>query len=339
MVEVSENANPGSVAAPPRRLDDYSLAVIHASDSVSPSVVNLEIRREASQAGRRRGYPDGADEGSASGFIFTPDGFVLTNSHVVSSGSAIVATLADGRQFDAELIGDDPETDLAVVRIHGSDLVAAPLGNSSVVRVGQLVVAIGNPYGFQYTVTAGVISAMGRSLRSQTNRLIDDVIQTDAPLNPGNSGGPLVSSLGEVIGVNTAMILPAQGICFAIAINTAKFVGVRLMKDGRIRRSSIGIGGQNVMVPRRIVRHHGLAGESGVLIQSVEPDSPAARSGLSSGDVIVAFDGATVSGIDALHRLLTEDRMGRVYDISILRRTELKVLHIRPRESTPASGR
>jgi S1-C subfamily serine protease len=271
--------------------------------------------------------------GSGSGFIFTPDGFILTNSHVVHEASRIDVTLSDSRRFQGDLVGDDPDTDLAVVRVDGSKFVTAPLGDSQKIRVGQLVIAIGNPYGFQCTVTSGVVSALGRSLRSMSGRLIDNVIQTDAALNPGNSGGPLVNSMGEVIGVNTAVILPAQGICFAIAINTAKYIAARLIKEGKIRRSYIGLGGQNVPLLRRFVRFFHLPVESGVLVVSVEKNSPAQRAGLLEGDIIIGFDEQPVVGIDDLHKMLTEEKVGVRAKLTILRRSEKLEIPIIPEES------
>ena len=244
-----------------------------------------------------------------------------------------MVTLPDGRHLEGDLVGEDPDTDLAVVRVNGSNFLAAPLGDSQKIRVGQLAIAIGNPYGFQCTVTSGVVSALGRSLRSISGRLIDNILQTDAALNPGNSGGPLVTSRGEVIGVNTAMILAAQGICFAIGINTAKFVAGRLIKEGKIKRSYIGLGGQNVPLLRRMVRFYHLPVESGILIVSIEENSPAQRAGLSEGDVIVGFDSQPIAGIDDLHRRLTEEKVGVRTKLTILRRTEKLDLLIIPEES------
>jgi S1-C subfamily serine protease len=306
-------------------LDAYSRAVVNVAGEVSPAVVNIEVRHEDSR-GRGGG-------GSGSGFVFTPDGFVLTNSHVVHGAKQIEAALPDGRRFAAELIGDDPDTDLAVVRIDGPNLPSVTLGDSSALQVGQLVVAIGNPYGFQYTVTAGVVSAMGRSFRSNSGRMIDNIIQTDAALNPGNSGGPLVDSRARVIGVNTAVIRPAQGICFAIPSNTAAFVAAQLIQSGRVKRSYIGLGGQDVPLHRRIVRFHKLEAEGGVLIVQIEPTGPAAIAGIEEGDVILEFDGKTISRIDDLHRLLTEERLGKPYPMTILRRLEKLTRFITPRES------
>lgn len=313
-------------------LDAYSKAVISAAERVSPSVVNIEVQKKPE--GRRTTHFRLPDEmrGSGSGLIFTPDGFILTNSHVVHQANKIDVALSDGRRFQGDLVGDDPDTDLAVVRVDGSKFVAAPLGDSQKIRVGQLVIAIGNPYGFQCTVTSGVVSALGRSLRSMSGRLIDNVIQTDAALNPGNSGGPLVNSMGEVIGVNTAVILPAQGICFAIAINTAKYIAARLIKEGKIRRSYIGLGGQNVPLHRRFVRFFHLPVESGVLVVSVEKNSPAQRAGLSEGDIIIGFDDQPVVGIDDLHKMLTEEKVGVRAKLTILRRSEKLEIPVIPEE-------
>jgi S1-C subfamily serine protease len=335
----AQNARPATTAPDVELLDAYSQAVIGAAERVSPSVVFIDVRQRPSR--RRlsnRRFPEEVS-GSGSGFIFTPDGFILTNSHVVHDATRIEAVLADGRRYEADIVGDDPDTDLAVIRINAPNLVPAQLGESGSIRVGQLVVAIGNPYGFQCTVTAGVVSALGRSLRSKSGRLMDDVIQTDAALNPGNSGGPLVSSRARVIGVNTAMIMPAQGICFAIAIDTAKFVAGRLIRDGKIRRSFIGIAGQNVPLPRRIVRYYNLAVESGILVVSFEEKSPARQAGLLQGDIIIGFDDQPVAGIDDLHRLLTDERLGRKAPLVILRRTDRMVVDVTPQESrTDTSG-
>jgi S1-C subfamily serine protease len=316
-------------------LDAYSRAVISAAERVSPSVVNLDVRTNprGKQSTRYR-LPEEL-RGTGSGFIFTPDGFILTNSHVVHHADKISVTLPEGGRFEGDMVGEDPDTDLAVVRINGANFLATPLGDSQKIRVGQLVIAIGNPYGFQCTVTSGVVSALGRSLRSISGRLIDNIIQTDAALNPGNSGGPLVTSQGDVIGVNTAMILAAQGICFAIGINTAKFVAGRLIKEGKITRSYIGLGGQNVPLLRRIVRFHHLSVENGVLVVTIEENSPAKRAGLSEGDIIVGFDGQPVAGIDDLHRMLTEEKVGVKTMLMIIRQTEKLNLNIIPEKSKP----
>jgi S1-C subfamily serine protease len=314
-------------------LDAYSRAVITAAERVSPSVVYIEVQQATNN--RQRNDPRGPREarGSGSGFIFTPDGFILTNSHVVHGATKIEVTVTDGNKYAAELIGDDPDTDLAVIRINAQNLVPAPLGESQQVRVGQLVLAIGNPYGFQYSVTAGVVSALGRSLRAGSGRLMDAVIQTDAALNPGNSGGPLVNSRGEVIGVNTAMILPAQGICFATSIDTAKFVASRLIRDGKVSRSYIGLAGQNVPLPRRIVRYYNLSVESGILVVSFEEKSPGQQAGLREGDIIIAFDEQPIAGIDDLHKLLTEERIGHESKLVVIRGTQKFDLAVTPQES------
>lgn len=314
-------------------LDAYSQAVTTAADRVSPSVVNIEVFQPNRRRMRNPRQPQEA-RGNGSGFIITPDGYILTNSHVVSGATRIEVTLADGRHFQAELVGDDPETDLAVVRIHSStQLIPAALGESAGIKVGQLAIAIGNPYGFQYTVTAGVVSALGRSLRAKSGRLIDSVIQTDAALNPGNSGGPLVNSRGEVIGVNTAVIFPAQGICFATSIDTAKFVAASLIKDGKVTRGYIGIAGQTVPLHRRLVRFLNLATENGVLVVSVEPHSAAQQAGLAEGDVIVGIDGNPLSGIDELHKHLTGDRVGVAIEFTIVRSNEQRSLTVTPASS------
>jgi len=315
-------------------LDAYSRAVTGAVEKVSPAVVNIDVHQSV-RSGRRAEPQE--RHGGGSGFVFTPDGLVLTNSHVVHDASRIEVTVADGRRFPARVIGDDPATDLAVIQIDGSGLTAVTLGDSQGLRVGQLVIAIGNPYGFQSTVTAGVVSALGRSLRSYSGRLIEDVVQTDASLNPGNSGGPLVASDGRVVGVNTATILPAQGLCFAIGINTAKFVASRLLRDGRIRRSYIGVSAQTVPIHRRLVRYYDLLKETGVVVLSAEPNSPAQRAGLREGDVIIALEGQPVAGVDDLHRLLTEVRVGAKSELMVLRGTERLQVAIIPEEAERAN--
>lgn len=300
-------------------LDAYSQVVTHVAESVSPSVVRIQVE---TTRGRSRGG------GSGSGFIFTPDGFILTNSHVVHGADVIRVWTLESENFPAQLIGEDPDTDLALVRVDAPVLRAVKLGDSRRIRVGQLVVAIGNPYGFQYTVTAGVVSALGRSLRSQSGRLIDDVIQTDAALNPGNSGGPLVNALGEVIGVNTATILPAQGLCFAISVNTAKFIATRLIRDGVIRRGYIGVQAQTAAINRGIARHHDVSVSTGALVLGVEAGSPAERAGLKEGDVIIALANEPVEGVDVLHHLLSEERINVLTEMTILRGTHKLALKI-----------
>ena len=308
-------------------LDSYSRTVARVVEQVGPSVVNIRAHHPSRQGPRG---PESA--GTGSGFVIAPDGFILTNSHVVHGAARLEVTLADGRALGASLVGQDPEADLAVIRIQGPQLVHADFGDSKSIRVGQIAVAIGSPFGFHQTVTAGVVSALGRSMRSQSGRLIDNVIQTDAALNPGNSGGPLVNSRGEVIGVNTAMILPAQGICFAIASNTAKFVAAWLIKEGRFRRGWLGVAAQDVPIHRRVARFHRLTAERGVLVAGVEPGSPASRAGLREGDIMVAFGGEPVSGIDELHRLLVAGVIGLPTPITLIRHTEKLVLVITPEE-------
>jgi S1-C subfamily serine protease len=314
-------------------LDAYSRVVTRAVEQVAPSVVKLDVQFPA-QGNRGRGpRADRVQSGSGSGFVFTPDGFALTNSHVIRGATKIEASLGDGRRVNAYLVGDDPHTDLAVVRVDAPNLTPARLGDSQAIRPGQIAIAIGNPYGFQTTVTAGVVSALGRSLHSRSGRLIEDVIQTDAALNPGNSGGPLVNSRGEVIGVNTAIIQAAQGICFAIASNTAQLIAARLIRDGRVRRSYVGIAGQTVPLLTRMVRYFGLTTDTAVLVVSVERGSPAERAGLREGDFLISFGELPVRGIDDLLRLLTDDRVGTTVPITVIRGTQRQTFSITPAES------
>jgi S1-C subfamily serine protease len=306
-------------------LDAYSRAVTEAVALVRPSVVHIHVERRA-----RRGQPR---EGAGSGFIITPDGYLITNSHVAGGATALQATLPDGRTVDGELVGDDPDSDLAVVKIGADGLSYGRLGDSARIRVGQVAIAIGSPYGFQHTVTAGIVSALGRSMRGATGRLLDNIIQTDAALNPGNSGGPLVDSAGAVIGVNTAVILPAQGICFAIAANTAERVAIALIREGRVRRAYLGISAQDLPLHRRVVRHFDLPHESGARLEAVTRDSPAALAGMRAGDIIVALDDTAIAGVDDLQRVLTGGRIGDAVKVSVLRRDQRLELPVTPRES------
>jgi S1-C subfamily serine protease len=284
-------------------LDAYSRAVTSATARIAPAVVNVDV-------------PSGA----GSGFVFTPDGLILTNSHVVSGASTVRTTLLDGRHLEADVIGDDPDTDLAVLRVTANDLRTAPLGDSSLLVPGQLVIAIGNPFGFQHTVTAGVVSALGRGLRARTGRLMENLIQTDAALNPGNSGGPLVTSAGFVVGVNTAVIRGGQGIAFAVPISTARTVITALLRDGRVRRAVLGISAQTADIPRRVVHDHALPFDRGVLVTEVQNGSPADAAGLTPGDLLIDIGGTPINSIDALHRELTGNRVGQPVPLRILRR-------------------
>jgi S1-C subfamily serine protease len=313
-------------AADAALLDEYSRTVVSAVERVAPSVVNIEVQQRGKNQPREVA-------GNGSGFVITPDGFILTNSHVVHGATRIVVNLSGGTDYAAQLIGDDPETDLAVIRIDAPQLIHVRLADSETLRVGQLAIAIGNPFGFQASVTAGVISALGRSMHSQSGRLIDNIIQTDAALNPGNSGGPLVNSAGEVIGVNTAMIRPAQGICFAIASNTARLVAGWLIRDGKIRRSYIGVAGQNVPLHRRVVRFYDLPLETGVLVVSVEKNSPAERAALREGDLIIAFNGQPIGSVHDLHKILVGEQIGASAALTVIRHTEKLQLPILPAES------
>jgi len=308
--------------------DAYSRTVVSAVARVAPAVANIDVKQ-------RMILPRGTRElsGNGSGFIITPDGFILTNSHVVHSANSITVNLPDGREYPAQLTGDDPDTDLAVIRVDAPQLAHVRLADSENLRVGQLVIAIGNPLGFQASVTAGVISALGRSMHAQSGRLIDNIIQTDAALNPGNSGGPLVNSAGEVVGVNTAMIRPAQGICFAIGSNTAKLVAGWLIRDGRIRRGYIGVAGQNVPIHRRIVRFYGLPVETAVLVVSVEKNSPAERAGLREGDLLIAFNDQPIGSVHHLHKILVGEQIGVNAKLTVIRHTEKLELTVLPVES------
>jgi S1-C subfamily serine protease len=314
-------------------LDAYSQAVINVVEKVSPTVVNIDVKKWLT--GRSRNYQPLTQEvrGNGSGFIFTQDGYILTNSHVIHGASKIQVTLSDGRSYDAEMIGDDPDTDLAVIRIHAPSLVAARFGDSQALRVGQLAIAIGHPYGFQTTVTTGVISALGRSFQSRSGKPIENIIQTDAALNPGNSGGPLVTSHTEVIGINTAIVMAAQGICFAVPINTAKMVIPTLMRYGQVRRGYIGIGGQNVQISRRIMLFNELAVDTGIFVMHVEPNSPAKNAGLLQGDVIVGFNNSPLRGIEDLQKFLTPELVGVRSQLTVLRNNRKLLVDIVPEES------
>jgi S1-C subfamily serine protease len=303
--------------------DAYSQAVIGAVQTVGPAVVHIHVR--SGENGQNRG-------GSGSGVVFTTDGFILTNSHVVHGAWQIRVQTADGRELGATLIGEDPHTDLAVLRVEAHDLPHAALGDSAALVPGQLVIAIGNPLGFQATVTAGVVSAVGRTFRSQSGCLIDNVVQTDAALNPGNSGGPLIDARGRVVGINTAVIVGAQGLCFAVPINTAKRVATELLAHGKVSRSYLGVMGQSVPIPRRLVRFWKLEQSSGILVANLEPNSPAAKAGLEEGDLILAVAGTTVKDVDALHRLLTAERIGVPTDLTVLRRYDRIDISVTPTE-------
>jgi S1-C subfamily serine protease len=311
--------------------DAYSRAVVGAVQRVGPAVVHIEVAVPNAPRGRDRSRRP--REGSGSGFLFTPDGFALTNSHVVRGATRIRVTLPDGSTHPADLVGDDPETDLAVIRIAATGLPTAELGDSSSLHPGQLVIAIGNPFGFQATVTAGVVSALGRSLRADSGRLIEGIIQTDAALNPGNSGGPLVDSRGCVVGVNTAVIAGAQGICFAIPVGTARFVIPRLIRDGRVRRSWIGVVGQSVRLSRRRVQVSHLGAERGVLVTEVAAGSPAETAGIKPRDIIVRFGETPIATADDLLRLLTDERIGVALEVVMLRDGALRTATLTPLEA------
>lgn len=310
-------------------LDAYSRAVVTASKRVSPAVVHIRVEQEAGR-GRGRHRQNRQQAGSGSGFMISPEGFIVTNNHVVEAARKIMVDLPDGRTLQAELVGNDPSTDLAVARIYADKLDFLEFGHSDILQVGQLVIAIGNPYGFQYTVTAGVVSALGRTLRSSSGRLIDNVIQTDAALNPGNSGGPLVNSRGQVVGINTAIILPAQGICFAVASNTAKYVVGKLITEGEVKRGYLGIAGQFIDLPLRVINFNKLDVKSGVLVIHVEADGKAYNSEIRTGDIIIEFGHQPVSSIDDLHRLLDETTIGKKIEVDVLRKGRRTTLNMIP---------
>jgi S1-C subfamily serine protease len=312
-------------------LDAYSRAVIGAAEKLSPSVVNVEVVQRINRGSSRLNAGREA-RGCGSGFVFTPDGFILTNSHVVRNASSIEVTLSDGRKLPVKVIGDDPYTDLAVIKADATDLIPVSFGDSKSIKAGQLVIAIGNPYGFQCTITTGVVSALGRSLRTDSGRLVDGIIQTDAALNPGNSGGPLVTSRGDVIGVNTAIIYPAQGICFAIPSHIARYVAEKLIKDGRIRRSCIGIAGFDLSTDSHLIKSWDLSVDKGVLVIHVGENSPAGKCGLTKGDVIVAFGDQEVANGDDLHRMLTEDKIDQELILTVMRGATKVLLDVRPTE-------
>jgi S1-C subfamily serine protease len=326
-----ENARPGETPpADPALLDAYSQAVVHASRSVSQAVAHIKVQKPTPKRQPSRHKQPGY--GSGSGFLISPEGYMVTNSHVIEKARSIQVDMPDGQQYPARLIGDDPATDLAVIQLSGKEFPYVAFGDSSQLQVGQLAIAIGNPYGFEYTVTAGVVSALGRSLRSQNGRLIDNVIQTDAALNPGNSGGPLLNSRGEVIGVNTAVILPAQGICFAIAANTTTYIVEQLLRKGRIRRGYIGIAGQEIKLPSRSVGLLGLREAGGILVRSVESDGPSLNSSLLAGDVIISLNTERTKTVDDLHRFLTEETIGKPVRLEVLRNNRVLTLSVTPGE-------
>ncbi|MBI1224981.1 MAG: trypsin-like serine protease [Bacteroidetes bacterium] len=318
-----------SVHADALLLDAYSRTIVGVSQAVSPSVVQIKVAKKPNP--QQRQHPNQQPFGTGSGFIISSDGFIVTNSHVVNSAEKIEVVLQDGREFSGQIVGEDPATDLALVQIGGNGLRAVRFGDSKSLQVGQVAVAIGNPYGFQYTVTAGVVSALGRSLRSESGRLIDDVIQTDAALNPGNSGGPLVDSSGLVIGVNTAVILPAQGLCFAVSSSLAEYVVGKLLIEGKVRRGLIGIAGQTAPINPRSINHHQLPNKTGILVQGVEAGGPSSGV-LQVGDIIIGYEGQPVQSIDDLHKHLDETSINKMVEINLLRNGQKERVGVRPKE-------
>ncbi len=336
-----EASQPGQTAGQDAALlDAYSNTVVNVAKKVSPSVVQIKVRKAApnSPATRRtpaqRRQPGGEEPegGSGSGFIISSDGYLITNNHVVAGATHITVLLPDSREFEATLVGRDPDTDIAVLKIYADGLRAIRFADSKAVQVGQIAIALGNPYGFQYSLTAGVVSALGRTLRADTGRLIDDVIQTDAALNPGNSGGPLVNSEGDVIGVNTAVILPAQGICFAVSSNLTALVAGKLIMTGRVRRGYLGIAGQLINLTERIRQYNQLSARTGVMVVSVEPDGVAGNTELRQGDIIVGFGELPVTSVDDLHRLLTDDTIGQQIQLTVLRENRKRGILVTPGE-------
>ena len=311
-------------------LDSYSNTVVNVSKTVSKAVVHIKVKKIGQGHRQNRNRQD--PFGTGSGFVISTDGFIVTNNHVVNNTEKILVTLSDGRELEAKLIGQDPPTDIAVIKIYADNLHVISFGNSDELQPGQIAIAIGNPLGFQCSVTAGVVSALGRTLRSESGRLIDDVIQTDAALNPGNSGGPLVDSNGKVIGVNTAVIMHAQGLCFAVSSSIAQFVTGKLIMEGKVRRGFIGISGQSVRLSQRIINYNSLKNTNGIYIAEVNHYENLDNSKLAIGDVIVEFNGNTVSSIDDLHKLLDENTIGKKSELSVLSKGIKKVIPIIPAE-------
>jgi len=341
MLQLLSNAEPGTAAAARASsasdadlLVAYSAAVVHAVERVGPAVAHLSVWGDAPRASRRARDAQDEPRGSGSGFVFTPDGFLLTNSHVIEGARHIQASFSDGSSYDAHMVGSDPDTDLAVLRVHGTFAAPAHLGDASRLRPGQVVIAIGNPLGFASTVTSGIVSALGRTMRSQSGRLIDAVIQTDAALNPGNSGGPLVDSRGDVVGINTAVIAGAQGICFAIPVSTAQIVIPQLLGEGRVRRAWIGVAGQTIQLSRRRVQLSHLSAPTAVLVTDVIAGGPADLAGIRARDIILAIDGSALTGVDDMQRVLTRERILRTSRITLLRDGAQLTLSLTPSEKS-----